>query len=229
MGTLRGTRVTMVVFAVIAVVLAALVGAQIGLPKLAASRIASALAQFGPRPAVHVSAFPALKLLWGDADRVEIRMTSARLPNGLPLADELAQTDGAGELDARIGELQVGPVMLHDARLRKDGNGLRAVAFVHENEMRRALPSFLTFRPASVQSGDGLLLDGSATVFGATVSAQARLRAVDGAITIAPVGIPFGALATLTVFRDPRVEVTTIGAVAQNGGYALSAAGRLAQ
>jgi hypothetical protein len=54
------------------------------------------------------------------------------------------------------------------------------------------------------------------------------VRASEGAITVAPENIPFGALATFTVFEDPRVRVTSVGATTRPGGYGLTAAGRLA-
>jgi hypothetical protein len=50
--------------------------AQIFLPKLAASRISSRIGKYGEVRSVQVSAFPAIELLWGDADSVTVRARS---------------------------------------------------------------------------------------------------------------------------------------------------------
>jgi hypothetical protein len=49
---------------------------QVFLPKLAASRISSRLGKYGDVQSVHVSAFPAIELLWGDADAVTVHARS---------------------------------------------------------------------------------------------------------------------------------------------------------
>jgi hypothetical protein len=208
-------------------IVALLVGAQLALPALAEDRVAGELEDFGARPEVQVSAFPAVKLLWGRADRVEVRMSRARAEGSARLADELERTKDADEIDVRVTRLAVGPLTLRDARLTKDGDALRATAVVREADISRALPSFLNLRPAARQDGDGLLLEGSASFLGATIRGQARIRAVDGAVTVAPEDIPFGGLATFTVFSDPRVQVTSVGASVRPGGYVLRATGRI--
>jgi hypothetical protein len=204
-----------------------LVGAQLALPALAEDRVAGELEDFGARPEVHVSAFPAVKLLWGRADRVEVRMPRARADGSARLADELERTKDADELDVRVARLEVGPLILRDARLVKDGDVLRATAVVRDADIRSALPSFLNLRPAARQDGDGMLLEGSASFLGATIRGTARVRAADGAVVVAPENIPFGDLATVTVFSDPRVQVTSVGASVRPGGYLLRAAGRI--
>jgi hypothetical protein len=44
---------------------------------------------------------------------------------------------------------------------------------------------------------------------------------------VAPLGVPFAALVTLTLFSDPRVAVEGVGASAQAGGYLLTARARM--
>ena len=223
----RRPRPLVLALSAVGVVVVLLVAAQLILPSLAERSVADDLERFGPRPDVEVSAFPAVKLLFGKADRVEIDMRLARMPGSAPLAEQLERTADADELDARVRELRVGPLRVRDARLTKDGETLRASANVRESELQAALPSFLEFRGAEQQPGDGLLLDGSVTFLGATINAQARVRATEGAITAAPENIPFGALATFTVFQDPRVNVTSVGATTRPGGFGLTATGRL--
>ncbi|MEA2480315.1 MAG: hypothetical protein QOJ07_2237, partial [Thermoleophilaceae bacterium] len=57
-------------------------------------------------------------------------------------------------------------------------------------------------------------------------TARARLSARDGAVVIAPEGL-LGGLGSLTVFKDRRVQVTEVGSKLGNGGFTLTAAGRL--
>ncbi|MFZ0377875.1 MAG: hypothetical protein WAL38_08625, partial [Solirubrobacteraceae bacterium] len=55
-------------------VLLVLVVAQLVLPGIAADRLRDQLARSGTVISVKVSAFPAIELLWGDADSVVVRL-----------------------------------------------------------------------------------------------------------------------------------------------------------
>jgi hypothetical protein len=55
-----------------------LVAAQVVLPRVAADRLRGELAPHGHVASVTVSAFPALELLWGQADDVRVRMSDYR-------------------------------------------------------------------------------------------------------------------------------------------------------
>lgn len=215
-----------IVIAVAGGIAALLVAGQLALPELAERNLRSSLEELGPDPEVEIAAFPALKLLWGRADRVEVRMRVARAEPAA-VTDRLARTADTGELDARVGELRTGPAVLRDVSLRKDGERLRGEGTLREDELRLALPSFVDFRPVATAPGEGLLFEGTVGAFGLEVSAQARLQAVDGAVTVTPEGIPFAGLATFTVFEDPRVRVTSLGAVRDGEAFRLRADGRV--
>jgi hypothetical protein len=77
-------------------------------------------------------------------------------------------------------------------------------------------------RPVEDRAGE-LVLEASAGL----VTVRARLSARDGALVIAPEGGLLAGLATLTVFRDSRVDVTAIGARETPEGYRLKAGARL--
>ncbi|CAN5471320.1 hypothetical protein BH20ACT18_BH20ACT18_13060 [soil metagenome] len=63
---------------------------------------------------------------------------------------------------------------------------------------------------------------------GRSVGLKARLAVRDGGIVIAPEGVPLlGGLLTLTVFRDPRVRVDSVGTRAAPGGFVVTARGGL--
>lgn len=214
-----------VAIVVLAVVVAALVVAQLAIPAVVEDRLADDLEVLGSRPGVDVDALPALKLLWGRADRVELRFPRAiLLPVGV--GDQLARTEATEELDARVDELSLGPVALRDATLRKEGSRLRAGAVADEGELVSALPGFLALRPVAGAGGDGLVFEGAATAFGARIAFRARLRGVDGRMVLTSNG-PFGGFPSVTVFDDPRVRVEDLAATPVEGGIEVAVKGRL--
>ena len=214
-----------VAIVVLAVVVAALVATQFAIPAVTEERLADDLQALGSRPAVDVDALPALKLLWGRADRVELRFPRATiLPVGV--GDQLARTQATEELDARVETLSLGPVVLRDATLRKEGSSLSARAVADEGDLVSALPGFLSLRPVVGAGGDGLVFEGSATAFGVGVALRARLRGVDGRMVLSVNG-PFGGFPPVTVFDDPRVRVENLSATPVAGGIEVAVEGRL--
>jgi hypothetical protein len=209
-----------VVFALLGLLVAALVGVQLTLPRLAERRISHNLAATGEVRRVSVEAVPALKLLFKRADRVEIDMAEARAGTGR-LAQLLRRTRGAREVDAHVDLVRVGPLQLRGVVLRKDHDHLSGQASVSNADLAAALPRQLALRPVDDPAGE-LVLEASAGVF----TARARLSARDGALVIAPEGL-LGGLGSLTIFRDSRVQVTDVGSKVGNGGFTVTAIGRL--
>jgi hypothetical protein len=207
-------------FAFLALVVTALVGGQLALPRLAERRISHDLASTGEVRHVSVEAVPALKLLFKRADRVEIDMAEARAGTG-KLAQLLRRTSGAREVRARIDVVRIGPLQLRAVAFRKDHDALSGQATLTDQDLAAALPRQLALRPVDDPAGE-LVLEVSAGVF----TARARLSARDGAVVIAPEGL-LGGLGSLTVFKDRRVQVTEVGSKLGNGGFTLTAAGRL--
>ena len=82
-----------------AVVLLVLVLAQLLLPGIAADQLRDRLSKNGKVESVSVSAFPAIELLWHDADKVVVRMASYRSRTG-KLSSLLDEAGGVGTLDA---------------------------------------------------------------------------------------------------------------------------------
>src|SRR3954469_404168 len=154
-------RVTLVLAVPVA---AGLVATQLLLPRIAARRLAEELRSSGDVDLVRVRAMPALKLLFGRADSVEIRMTEARAGTGR-LADLLDEARGTDRLDARAARARVGPLLARDLRLSKRGDAVRAQAAVSDADLAAALPPGTGLRP--VEAGDGeLVLEASAGVLG---------------------------------------------------------------
>jgi hypothetical protein len=206
--------------ALLGLLVAALVGGQFVLPRVAERRISDTLAGTGEVRRVSVDALPAVKLLFKRADRVEIDMAEARGGTGR-LAQLLRQTDGVRELAARVDLVRIGPLRLRGVALRKAHDNLSGEATLSDADLAAALPRQLALRPVEDPAGE-LVLEASAGVF----TARARLSARDGALVIAPEGL-LGGLGSLTVFRDSRVQVTEVGSKPGGDGFTLTAAGRL--
>ncbi len=207
-----------------------LVIAQLVLPSFAASRIKHRLQERGTVSSVKVAAFPAVKLLWGHADDVEVRMDTFRAPAGATgggIGDAFDRVGAVGHLDLSVGTLQAGPVILRDTRITKRGRAVDAIATLPNPDLRRALPPGFDLRPVAGPGGT-LQLEGTMSLVGVRAQATARLLAQDGRIVVQPQGGPLALAGTMTVFHDDRFAVTRLQARDGSHGFTLHAAGRLA-
>ena len=204
-----------------AVLVLVLAASQFVLPLLAERHLADELERYGPRPEVEVSAFPAVKLLFGHADRVEVHADMARVQPA-SVVDELSARAEVDEVEVSIGELQVGVLQLADVRISKNGDDARAAATVTLQGLQLALRDLANLRV--LPSDDGILIGGEVTVFGRTIGGRARVRAQDGRLVVGVEGLPLG---TITLLDDDRLRVTGVGAREVPGGYRLSIDGVL--
>jgi hypothetical protein len=210
----------LIALAVVGVVLALLIVAQLVLPGIAADRLRDRLAGSGTVLEVKVSAFPAIKLLWHRADHVVVRMADYR-SGASNLGDSLAQTAEVGTLEASVAELRSGALTLRNATLVKRGNELTAAAMVTEADLRAAVPFLQGVQPVASDEGR-LTLRGTASLLGFQASVDATVAAENGALVVAP-NVPFGGIATITLFDNPHVRVESVGAVALPGAFRISA------
>jgi hypothetical protein len=226
-GDRRVKRVAVIVTAALGGLVIVVFGvAQLVLPSIAADRLRDELSAHGRVQNVTVRAFPAVKLLAGQADSVTIRM-SALHGSVHQSGDLLARAGHTGRLEVTIATASIGPLALHDVRVLSHDGRLDARASVSASELHAALPPGLDVEP--IASGDGrLLLRGSASLLGIGISADALLSTSNGTIVIEPVGLPFASLARFTVFADSRIAINSVGASAYPGGYNLTAEGKLA-
>ncbi len=208
----------------VAVVLVPLSVAQLVLPGIAARSLRDRLSRSGRVLEVRVDAFPAIELLWHQADRVVIRMRRYRSNPG-HLSGMLSQARNLGSLDASAGEVDLGLLTLRDATLRKRGDQLTGSARVTEEDLRAALPVLDSVQPIASSSGQ-LTLRGTATLLGVTATVDATVRSQDGQLVVQP-DVPFGGLATVTLFSNPRLAVESVAAAPLPGGFSVSATGRL--
>ena len=214
----------MIAIATAGVVILVLVVAQLVLPGVAADKLRDRLSKSGDVISVEVHAFPAIKLLWNQADRVVVRMGRYQSAAGT-LGDLLSQTSTVGSLDASAQEFSSGLLTVRNAALRKRGNQLVGTALVTEADLRRSIPILQSVVP--VTSSDGrLTLRGTASLFGVSATVDATVSASNGKLVVAP-DVPFGGFATVTVFSNPHLEVQSIGATPAPGGFRVTATGRL--
>ena len=76
-------------------------------------------------------------------------------------------------------------------------------------------------RPVA-SGGGGLVFEGTVEFLGQRFSGRVVVAARDGRIVLAP-DIPFGGFVTLTLFEDPRIEVTDVGARSRPDGFTVTA------
>lgn len=210
--------------AIAGVVPALLVVAQLVLPGIAAQRLRDRFARSGKVLQVEVHAFPAIELLWHQADRVVVRVAQYRSSPG-HLGGVLQQAADVGSLDASASELDTGLLTLRDATLRKRGDELSGTARVTKADLRSAVPFLDGVQPIASSNGQ-LKLRGTATLLGVTASVDATVAAQDGQLVVQP-NVPLGGLATVTVFSNPHLVVQGISASSAVDGFSVSATGRL--
>jgi hypothetical protein len=215
----------LVVLGVVLVLVVVLGVGQLLLPGIAARRIRSQLAHYGQVQSVSVSAFPAIELLWHHADSVSVHLRSFR-SGGSGLGGRLDQLSNVGSLHAEAARVTVGLVTVRDARLVKHGASLVATARVTDADLRGVLPVLRTVTPVASSTGQ-LILRGTADVLGAALSVDFSVRVSPAGTLVVSPDVPFGGLATITVFSDPAVRVTSVSAAAVPGGFTVRATGTL--
>lgn len=214
----------MIALGVAGLVLVALVVAQLVLPGIAASRLREELARSGTVLSVEVSAFPAIQLLWHHADKVVVRMARYQ-STASGVGNRLDGATGVSTIDVSAQEFVTGALTLRNATLRKRGSELVGSATITQADLRTAVPFLQNVQPLA-STGDELILRGTANLLGLTASVDAVVAARDGALVVAP-DVPFGGIATITLFDDPHVQVQSVSAVSVPGGFRLNAQAKL--
>ena len=206
-----------------------LVLAQLFLPGIAASRISDRVARYGPVRSVHVSAWPAVKLLWGDADSVSVHAGALRV-SPAAVAKLAHEARGVTKLDASATGARLGPLQLSDLSLRKRGGQLSARAFLSDSALHAALPSGVEVQLLRSEAGS-VEVSASGGLFGISTSLDAVVQPREGRLVAQPRIFALPAV-TLMLFSDPRLYVEGVGAsrAASPGGvpgYQLSMRARL--
>jgi hypothetical protein len=205
-----GGRLQNTLLAILGAVLLVLVLAQLLLPGIVAGRIASRLRRYGTVQSVHVGAWPAVKLLWGQADSVDVRAGSLAIGSASRAAGLLAEAQGAQSIQLSAASVRLGRLQMSDASLRKQGSALTAQALMSAAAVTAALPPGVTLRLLGSSGGSVRVLAGGG-LFGVGVSVEALAAPSAGVLVAHPVGLLLEGF-RLTLFSDPRVQVQGVGA-----------------
>jgi hypothetical protein len=220
-------RFVRIAVVVVVILLLALAVAQLVLPTIAASTISSRIGRYGKVSRVTVKAFPAIKLLWGDADSVKV-VAPDLVMTPEQAAALLHEAKGTDKLDARVAAIRLGPLRLTSARLSKRGDRLQATAEMSPAAVAEAVPPGVGVKLLGSSSGR-VQVRVTGGLFGVGASVDAVALAEGGKLVARPSGFPLQAL-RLTLFSDPRVAVEAVGAgisAKPGGGYRLSMHARL--
>jgi len=210
-GERKGRAILLVVLVGAIVVLGL---AQLILPRIAERTISSRISRYGKLESVHVSAWPAVELLWGHVDSVRVRARSLRL-SAAQAASLLWESRGVSRMDVHAGAVELGRLRVTDATLTKLGGALNAVAQASEADVGAALPPGFSLRLMRSERGE-VEVQSSGGLFGIGASVDAVASASEGKLVARPRGFLLGAI-QLTLFSDPHVHVEGVGAsVAQS-------------
>lgn len=207
-----------------ALALLVLVLAQILLPRIAASRISSRIGRYGKVDSVHVTAWPAVKLLWEHADSATVHASNLRL-SPAQTAHLLWEGRGLGRIDVSASSVQEGPLRLSAVKLHKRGERLQAHALLSQADVKAALPAGFDVQLLGSANGQ-VQVRASGGLFGVGAAVDAVAQANNGKLVVQPRGFLVQAL-KLTLFSDPHVRVQAVGARATGdaggeAGYAVS-------
>jgi hypothetical protein len=216
MPTLRRKRMVYLGACVVGLPLLLVVLAQAFLPTLAARRVRDRVARYGTVRSVSVSAFPAVKLLWGKADTVNVSTgsLSVQLSQIAALLWE-AREAGSMTVTAQAATLTAVPELpegltVNDLRMRKRGSTINATAVLTQQQLDEALPSGFHIEPTA--SGGGQVeARASGGLFGVRASITALVKPLEGRLVAEPRGFPLASLGTVTLFSDTRLRVDSVG------------------
>jgi hypothetical protein len=202
-----------------------LVLAQLFLPAIAANRVRSRIERYGTVKSVSVKAWPAVELLWGKAESVNVKAGSLRLSTA-QMAKLLGEARGVKSMRVSALSVKEGPLQLYDASLQKHGDALLGSAWASRADVKTALGE--GFEVQLQPSGAGRVqMSVEGGLFGVKASVQAVAEAQEGDVVVHPLGFLLEGL-KLTLFAEPDVYVEGVGASATVGpsgkgaGYRLS-------
>jgi hypothetical protein len=192
----------------------ALVLAQFFLPGIAASRVRARVGKFGTVRSVTVKAWPAVELLWGKAESVEVKAGSLSM-SPAQTVKLLGEARGVRSMSLTAESVKEGPLQLHEASFQKHGDALRGQARTSRADVAKALGEGIEVRLESSHDGQ-VEVSASGGLFGVKASVDAVAKAEEGKLVVHPLGFLLEGL-KLTLIDNPRVYVEGVGASAVAG------------
>jgi hypothetical protein len=218
-----GSKAVRLALGVVGALVVLLALAQVFLPKIAASRISERIGRYGSVDSVHVSAWPAVELLWKHADSVKVKATRLRV-SPAQTSKLLAEASGVDRMDVSVASVQEGPLRLRGVSFHKRGERMSAHAHLGTADVAAALPPGIGVQLLG-SSGGKVQVRASGGLFGVGASVDAVAEAEGGKLVVHPRGLLLEAI-KLTLFSDARVYVTGVSASRATGpggvaGYLL--------
>jgi hypothetical protein len=186
-----------------------LVLAQVLLPGIAASRVSSRIGRYGRVESVSVSAWPAVKLLWGSVDSVRVRAGGLAL-SAAQAARLLWEARGVASMDVTAASVRLGSLHVGEVSLRKRGSAVSAQARIEETDVTAALPAGLAVALVKSEGGE-VQVRASGGLFGVGAAVDAVAGAREGKLVVHPLGSLVEGL-QLTLFSEPHIYVQGVGA-----------------
>ena len=173
---------------------------------------------------MHVSAWPAVELLWRHADSVTVHASRLRA-SPAQTAKLLQEASGTDRVELHVDSVREGPLTLSDVNFHKRGSRMSAQAHVSTADIAAALPP--GFGVQLLGSGGGKVeVRASGGLFGVGASVDAVAEASGGKLVVHPRGLLIEGF-RLTLFSNPHVYVTGVSATPEGGGAAGGATGYL--
>ncbi len=217
-------RARVAVVAALSAVIVALAASQAFLPGIVAGRLKANLTPFASDVSISVQAAPAVELLFGQADDVNLHIGTLHAHQRASITALLHQIRSTTNADASVTQLVTRTgVHIENLSLRKRGARLVGSAAITPGEIASALPRGISLGAVSAGTR-ALSVSASMHVLGHTISASAVLEAQGGKIVLVP-NIPL--LPAITVFSDPQVAIDSLHFSATDGAYVFSAQGHL--
>jgi len=195
--------------AVAATIVLLLVLAQLLLPRIAQSVITSRIGHYGSVESVTVRAWPAVKLLWGSIDSLQVRARRLSLTPAQTAA-LLWEGRNAARIDVSAESVREGRLALTGVRLSKRSSSLHAEALISAASVRAALPRGLSVGLQRSEGGE-VFVRASGGLFGLGASIDAVARALEGRLVARPLAAGLRR-AQITLFSDPHVRVLGVAA-----------------
>ncbi len=187
---------------------------QAFLPGLAAQRVREKMKPYGGLQQVSISAFPAVKLLWGNADRVQASARALTL-NGQEATKLTWEGRGVHDMDLSVDALTLNVaglpagVVLRDVTSHKRGARLSLEGTLSQSDIDAALPAGFSLQLLA-SPPDSVKVRASGSLFGVGASVEALAAPIEGKLVAQPLNIPFGQFVRLTLFSDPHVHLEGI-------------------
>jgi hypothetical protein len=198
-------------------VIALLAVAQLVLPQIAARVLRDRVGRYGEVQRASVKAFPAIELLWGDADSARVSARHLRI-SAHRLVRLLVETKGVADLSVKAEDVAlldpgfgVGAVIFQAATLEKHGQSVDIAARLTRAALQAALPAGVTAEVLSSEGGE-VGVSAGGRLFGFSATFQAVVHASEGKLLLTPTGSLLAGLAKVTLFSDSRLEVLGVSA-----------------